>query len=108
MTNSKGQDRIAQSAIRSTVRIGVATYDRTRMLPRLIPATPDMIADLTPTGRRAILRLLLKALRRERTRGRSGHWTYSLDRHIGLVQALVGERGVSPKAVSGVFDTARR
>ncbi len=69
-----------------------APWDRTRMLPRLIAVGPEELADLSREGRAAIVRRLLRALRGERVRGRAGHWSYSLDRHIGLVQALAAER----------------
>ena len=67
-------------------------WDRTLMLPRLIPVGPEELADDGRDGRRAILRRLAAALRSERMRGRAGHWSYSLDRHIGLVQALAAEQ----------------
>jgi hypothetical protein len=31
-------------------------------------------------------------LRVERARGRAGHWTYDLNRHIGLLQAMKAEQ----------------
>jgi hypothetical protein len=67
-------------------------YDRARHLPRLIPVGPADIADDSPAGRRAILARLARALRAERNRGRAGHWTYDLNRHIGLCQAYRAER----------------
>ena len=74
------------------VRAGMESWVRERMLPRLVPLTPDEIADRTRSGRLRVLTALLRALRGERMRGRSGHWSYSLDRHIGLVQAVAAER----------------
>jgi hypothetical protein len=62
------------------------------MLPRLIPVGPEELADDGREGHLAILRRLTTALRGERARGRAGHWSYSLDRHIGLVQATAAER----------------
>ena len=76
----------------SMVRAGLESWVRERMLPRLVPLTPDEIADRTRSGRLRVLTALLRALRGERRRGRSGHWSYSLDRHIGLVQAVAAER----------------
>ena len=70
----------------------IEVWDRNRMLPRLIPVGPDELADDSREGRLAILRRLTTALRGERVRGRAGHWSYSLDRHIGLVQASAAER----------------
>ncbi|WP_453960670.1 hypothetical protein [Amorphus suaedae] len=48
-------------------------------------------ADLTPAGRRAVIARLERALRAERRRGISGHWTYDLNRHLALKQALASE-----------------
>jgi hypothetical protein len=58
----------------------------------VLPVGPDEIADVSPSGRRAILRRLARALRSERNRGRAGHWTYDLNRHIALAQAYTAER----------------
>lgn len=82
----------AASPRESMVRAGMESWARERMLPRLVPLTPDEIADRTRSGRVRVLTALLRALRGERMRGRSGHWSYSLDRHIGLVQAVAAER----------------
>ena len=85
-----------QAAAGRSVTIAIAggaeLYDRARHLPRLIPVGPDDIADESPAGRRAILARLARALRAERNRGRAGHWTYDLNRHIGLKQAYAAER----------------
>ncbi len=71
---------------------GIAGWERERMLPRLVAVGPEELADDGRSGRLTILRRILSALRGERARGRAGHWSYSLDRHIGLVQALAAER----------------
>jgi hypothetical protein len=84
---------LAGRSVRRVISAGVEEYDRGRHLPRLIPVWPKEIADRSEAGRRAILLKLLKALRAERNRGRAGHWTYDLNRHIGLCQALIAERG---------------
>ena len=42
---------------------------------------------------RALLLKLAQALRTQRRLGRSGHWTYDLDRHMGLAEALRKESG---------------
>lgn len=84
-------DRVAEAAGRLRPR-DPEGYDRARILPRLIPVDPGLVADLSPEGRRRILQLLARALRGERQRGRAGHWTYSLDRHLGLVSAFKAER----------------
>lgn len=67
-------------------------YDRRLMLPRLLPLMPREIADTTITGRWHVIRLLVRALRRERRDGMAGRWTYDPNRHLGLRQALDAER----------------
>ncbi len=85
------RERAARSLGR-TVRAGMDGYDRTRHLRRLLPVGPDQVADDSPAARRAILKMLARALRAERNRGRAGHWTYDLNRHIALSQAYAAER----------------
>lgn len=67
-------------------------WPRERLLPRLIGVGPEEIADDSRAGRLAVLKRLSRALRRERVLGRAGHWSYSLDRHVGLVRAVAAER----------------
>ena len=62
------------------------------MLPRVLPLGPDDIYGPEPETTRAIVLKLARALRTERARGRAGHWTYDLNRHIGLLQALKAEQ----------------
>lgn len=64
---------------------------RLLMLPRLLPVGPDDVADVSIAGRERIIRRLMRALRGERARGRAGHWSYDLNRHAGLVEALAEE-----------------
>ncbi|MEJ1157975.1 DUF6477 family protein [Prosthecomicrobium sp. N25] len=71
---------------------GAELYRREVMLPRLIPIDPGLIASKEADARDRVIRMLARALRGERARGRAGHWTYSLDRHIGLLQAFRAER----------------
>ncbi len=49
--------------------------------PRAQPAAPA-------AGESREIRRLRAALRRERARGRCGHWSYDLTRHLALSQAL--------------------
>lgn len=74
------------------VRSGLEAWVRERMLPRLVAVSPEEVADRSRAGRIAVLRRLTRALVAERARGRAGHWSYSLDRHLGLVQAVAAER----------------
>lgn len=75
-----------------TVRAGALLYERERMLARLVAVTPDEVADRSLPGQRRLVERLARALREERRRGQAGHWTYDLNRHIGLMQALAAER----------------
>ncbi len=85
------EERAAQ-AFKRVVRAGAVTYRRAVHLPRLIPVMPSELSDPDPAMRRVLLRRLSRALRAERNRGRAGHWTYDLNRHIGLAQAYSAER----------------
>ncbi|MGH6925497.1 MAG: DUF6477 family protein [Propylenella sp.] len=96
--NAEGQTqglllrRRAEAAIDVTVRAGANAYDRRRDLPGLIrlqlqAGEAEAIVDVE-----AIVARLESALRAERNRARSGHWTYDLNRHIALLQAHRAER----------------
>lgn len=61
-------------------------------ISRLVPMSDAERGDLSPPGRRAVIGRLVRALRAERRRGISGHWTYDLNRHLALKQALASER----------------
>ena len=84
-------ERAAKLGLAGAIATGVAGWDRSR-LPRLIPVGPNELADTSRAGRLAVLRRILGALRGERMRGRAGHWSYNLDRHLGLVQAFEAEQ----------------
>ena len=63
---------------------GCSTYDRERMLPRLLP-------NISPTATdNEILFALRVAIAAER--GRAGHWSFEPNRLIGLLQALKAEK----------------
>ena len=82
----------AGAAIRATVAAGIEAYRREIHLPRLLPIDPADLNCLDSRAQRAILARLARALRSERNRGRAGHWTYDLNRHIALRQAYAAER----------------
>jgi len=86
-----GMHAAARRALRCAVRAGAADYRRATQLPRLIPVAPADLADDSDAGTRCILAMLARALRSERRRGRAGHWSYDLNRHIGLHQAIRAE-----------------
>ena len=83
--------RQARDHCERVVRSGAELYDRARHLPRLARATPQEIASGDPDVARIILARLMRALRAERRRGRAGHWSYDLNRHIALMQAIEAE-----------------
>lgn len=71
---------------------GRPTYERRRALPRLLPVTDGELATDDAHAARMLVARLARALRSERQRGRAGHWSYDLNRHIALAQALGAER----------------
>jgi hypothetical protein len=73
-------------------------YDRRHELPRILPLWPHELDDESPEARRLILAKLRRALRAERRRGISGHWTYDLARHVELLRVYRAELAES-KAV---------
>jgi len=95
---SKALRHRAAWSVATTVAGGVEPYDRARHLSRLIPLALERLADGSPENRRRIIAALARALRAERNRGRAGHWTYDLNRHIGLKQAYAAERRLLAEA----------
>lgn len=81
----------ARRVFGSMAEAGAAAYVRSRDLPRLIPLWPHELSDHSPEGRRHVLAKLRSALRAERRRALSGHWSYDLNRHLGLISAYKGE-----------------
>ena len=70
---------------------GARRYVRERDLAKLIALWPREIEDNSAKGALQILAKLRRALRAERTRGLAGHWSYDLNRHLGLLSAFKGE-----------------
>lgn len=68
-----------------------APYSRERHLRRLIPLEPENLADVGLAGTLRIVAQLRRALRAERNRGKAGHWSYDLNRHLSLVAAIKAE-----------------
>lgn len=67
---------------------------RLRTLARLIGTEPGYGEE----AQRILVARLARALRGERRRGRAGHWTYDINRHIALMQAYRAERArVKPR-----------
>ena len=78
----------------------LATYDRTRDLPALLPIWPAEVRDLTPETHHRLIQRLRRALREERRRGLAGSWTYDLARHVRLNRALKSELASLPPPLS--------
>jgi len=65
---------------------------RMRRLARLVPLWPKEIAATEPDAAQRVVAALERALRGERRRGRSGHWSYDVNRHLALSRALHDEQ----------------
>jgi hypothetical protein len=88
---TRGMEAAATTGLVDAIAGGREVYDRRRMLPRLIAIDPRELEPGGPALDRLIEARLKRALRAERRRGRAGHWTYDLNRHVALLQALAGE-----------------
>jgi len=70
----------------------LADEPRTRRLSRLVPLWPREIEAADAASAERLVAALERALRGERRRGRAGHWTYDINRHVALSRALRDER----------------
>ena len=70
-------------AMRLLIDKGAGRYEPNRHLDRLLGGHADDPA--------AAIARLKRALRSQRRLGRAGHWSYDLNRHFGLLQALKAE-----------------
>ena len=70
---------------------GTAAYLRSCDLLKLIALWPHELDDESQEGMFRVLAKLRRALRAERSRGLAGHWSYDLNRHLGLLSAYKGE-----------------
>jgi hypothetical protein len=80
------------------VDAGAGCYVRARDLPRLIALWPHELADQSSEGSLLILTKLRRALRAERRRALAGHWSYELNRHLGLMTAYKAELALMRRA----------
>jgi hypothetical protein len=83
--------RRARAAVEADVSGGAALYERAKNLCRVLPLMPGECQGPEPETTQRIVNRLADALRRERSLGRAGHWTYDLNRHIALAQAWKAE-----------------
>lgn len=65
---------------------------RALRLSRLVPLWPSEIDKPGLGAAQRVIGALERALRGERRRGRAGHWTYDLNRHLALARTLREER----------------
>ncbi|GAC1551873.1 MAG: hypothetical protein NVS2B5_09070 [Beijerinckiaceae bacterium] len=68
--NARHVRRRTRSTIDGVLGAGGEAYDRSRMLPRLLPVGPDDIAGAEPESTRRIVLMLARALRVEGDRRR--------------------------------------
>lgn len=66
-------------------------FNREAELPKLVGLWPAELRDMSLEAAAKVIALLRKAIRAERRRGQSGHWTYDLTRHLALSEALKAE-----------------
>ena len=83
--------RAAKRMFGTMAAAGVRAYSRARDLPKLIALWPRELDDESAEGCRLVLGKLRRALRAERRRASSGHWSYDLNRHLALVTAYKAE-----------------
>jgi hypothetical protein len=90
MTDTGPQPKGRIRAMRMLIDRGAGRYDANRHLDRLLGGHSDVWrADAGDPA--AAIAKLKRALRSERQLGRAGHWSYDLNRHFGLLQALKAE-----------------
>ncbi len=68
------------------------TAYRAANLCSLIGISASERDDYSPRGKALILNLLRANLKSERARGKRKHWSYNLNRHLALIDALKLER----------------
>ena len=94
MSNEGPQSRGRIRAMRMLIDKGAGRYDPDRHLGRLLGGHGIWSqADSDPAQTIARLK---RALRTQRQLGKAGHWSYDLNRHFGLLQALKAERARAP------------
>ena len=87
--HAKGRPRAepnpdASAIFGTMVDAGAGCYLRAHELPRLIALWPQELEDQTSEGSLLILSKLRRALRAERRRALADHWSYDLNRQLGL------------------------
>lgn len=76
------------AAFRESAGANLARARATLSLRLLCGEDLDAVLAQDDAARRRVAGKLVRRLERERLRGLNGHWSYDLNRHIGLRQAL--------------------
>ncbi len=84
--------RNGEATARFAIQQGAELYNRKRVLWRLLPACASELPGEEPDATQQIVQEIENALRLERQRGKTGSWTYDLNRHLALAQACRAER----------------
>ena len=117
MADPATQPRSRIRAMRLIIDKGACRYDRDRHLDRLLGGYAGLRSGAAGDPA-LIIAKLKRALRSQRQMGRAGHWSYDLNRHFGLLQALKAElarsrahsmaaagRNAGGAAASGISET---
>ncbi len=96
----------ARRVFGAMAKAGARSYVRARDLPKLIALWPRELEDGSETGSLRIIVKLRRALRAERRRALAGHWSYDLNRHLGLLSAYAGELALQGRAKRALSRTA--
>ena len=87
-------------------------HDRRTAIAKVLALWPHELEDESPGARHRILARLRQALRAERRRGLSGHWTYDLARHVELLRVyreeLAAVAGRAKDHATGEYPAALR
>jgi hypothetical protein len=87
-------------------------HNRRVAIANVLALWPHELEDESPGGRQRLLARLRQALRAERRRGLSGHWTYDLARHVELLRVyrteLAAVAGRANDNATAEYPTASR
>ncbi|MBI1980843.1 MAG: hypothetical protein HYS63_04670 [Methylocystis sp.] len=89
----------AGAGLDAALAAGQRGYDRASALARFHRLSPETIASESPDAARAALKEIERAMRAERAR--RGHWSYDLNRHIGLLVAHRAETARLNRLLNG-------
>src|SRR5262245_1551663 len=78
---TKSGNASAKRILGAMAEASAAAYRRARDLSRLVALWPHELEDQSVEARLLVLAKLRRALRTERRRSLSGHWSYDLNRH---------------------------